>query len=157
MSSLGMPHEPQEIFKENQASKLGDAPASPSPSTIISSSLVSLYFYHFMRYMLCLERLALRFYFQFSLALLVVHKKLEPRLHCLGEKNDPLHPRTQHRFSCLSLLSVLYFFQLLSFLALIFHAYLFKSFYLGCCFQNSLDFSSLSCLESWPVALSCVS
>src|SRR3954462_7180506 len=35
--------------------------ASPSSSTIISSSLVPLYFYHFMCYVLCLEHLALYF------------------------------------------------------------------------------------------------
>ena len=56
------PVHPQLIFKENQASKLGDVPrASPSPSKIISSSLVPLYFYHFMRNMLCLEHLVLYF------------------------------------------------------------------------------------------------
>ena len=61
------PVHPQEIFKETQASKLGDAPrASPSPSTIISSSFVALYFYHFMCYVLCLERLAFSFLFSFS-------------------------------------------------------------------------------------------
>ena len=59
------PHEPPKIFKDTQASKLGDAPASPSSSTIISSSFSTLYFYHFMCYVLCLERLA--FIFQFSL------------------------------------------------------------------------------------------
>src|SRR3954462_6724795 len=41
---------------------------SPSPSTIISLSLVPLYFYHFMRYVLCLERLALYFLFFCSFA-----------------------------------------------------------------------------------------
>ena len=54
------PMHPQEIFKEDQASKAWGCPhASPSPSTIISSSFSTLYFYHFMRYVLCLERLAL--------------------------------------------------------------------------------------------------
>src|SRR3954469_10099628 len=71
--------------------------ASPSPSTIISSSFVSLYFYHFMRYVLCLERLALRFYFYFSLVFLVGHNKLEPILLCVGEKHAPLQSRTHHR------------------------------------------------------------
>ena len=60
------PMHPQEIFKETQASKLGDAPvASPSPSTIISSSFVPLYFNHFMCYVLCLERLVFSFLFVF--------------------------------------------------------------------------------------------
>src|SRR3954463_8332123 len=72
--------------------------ASPSPSTIISSSFVSLYFYHFMRYVLCLERLTVRFYFLFSLALLVVNNKLDPFLLCVGEKHAALSKsRTHHR------------------------------------------------------------
>ena len=65
----GCPVHPQEISKETQASKLGDAPhASPSPSTIISSSFSMLYFYHFICYVLCLERLALYFLVCFSFA-----------------------------------------------------------------------------------------
>ena len=43
-----------------------------------------------MRYVICLEQLALRFTFQFSLALLVVHNKLDPVLLCVGEKHAPL-------------------------------------------------------------------
>src|SRR3954463_14647653 len=105
----GCPMNPQEIFKETQESKLGDAPsASPSPSTIISSSFSTLYFYHFICYVLYLERLA--FTFLVYLFLHAIHNKLDPILHCLGEKHAPLHPRTQHRFSCLSLMCVLYIF-----------------------------------------------
>src|ERR1041385_7231682 len=85
--------------------------ASPSPLTIISSSFVSLYFYHFMRYVLCLERLALRFYFYFSLALFAIHQQLDPILLCVGEKHAPLSKfRTHHRIfpTYLLLLCVLY-------------------------------------------------
>ena len=58
-------------IQECQTLKLGDAPdASPSSSTIISLSLVSLYFYHFMRYVLFLERPALYFSRFFLLSLL---------------------------------------------------------------------------------------
>ena len=57
------PVHPQEIFKETQASKLGDAPVHPFSINIISSSFVPLYFYHFMCYVLCLERLAFSFPF----------------------------------------------------------------------------------------------
>ena len=93
-SSLGIPHAPQEIFKETQASKLGDAPTSPSSSTIISSSLSTLYFYHFMCYVLYLERLAFTFqYALISLLLFVVHNKLDPIMPCLGAKHTPLFPR----------------------------------------------------------------
>src|SRR3954464_5451921 len=81
--------------------------ASPSPSTIISSSFVSLYFYHFMRYVLFLKRLTLRFRFYFSLAFLAVHNKLEPAFF-VWERNT-LHLTLEHNigFSCLSLLCVL--------------------------------------------------
>ena len=67
----GCPSAPPIIFKDTQVSKLGDAPdASPSSSTIISLSLVALYFSHFMRYVLCLERLALYFFSFVLLSLL---------------------------------------------------------------------------------------
>src|SRR3954463_4324101 len=90
-SSLGMPPCIRNKYSRRLKSLiLGTPHASPSPSTIISSSFVSLYFYHFMRYVLCLERLALRFYFSFSLALLAVHNRLDPSLLCVGEKHAPL-------------------------------------------------------------------
>src|SRR3954462_13820410 len=93
----GCPHaSPTNIQGDSSISAWGCPRASPSPSTIISSSFISLYFYHFMCYVLCLERLALRFYF--SLAFLAVHNKLEPNFLCAGEKHAPLSKyRTQHR------------------------------------------------------------
>ena len=86
------------------------------------------------------------FHFQFSLALFAVHSKLEPSFLCVGEKHAPLHRRTQHWLACLSFFLCVFFIfsQLLSCLALSFHAYLFKSFCLVCCW-NSLEFSCLSC------------
>src|ERR1041385_9020585 len=112
-SSLGMPPCIPNIFSRRlKRLSLGMPRASPSPSTIISPSLVSLYFYCFMRYVLFLERLALRFCFKFTLALLAVHNKLEPSFLCVGEKHAPLPKfRTQHRtFSCLSLLCLFFIF-----------------------------------------------
>src|ERR1041385_2140017 len=89
---------PKKYSRRLKRLSLGMPRASPSPSTIISSSLVSLYFYHFMHYVLFLEHLALRFYFYFSLDLLAVHRKLEPSFLCVGEKHAPLpKSRTQHR------------------------------------------------------------
>src|ERR1041385_2775969 len=89
---------PINIKGDSSVKAWGCPRASPSPSTIISSSFVSLYFYQFMRYVLFLERLALRFYFYFSLALLAVHYKLDPVLICVGEKHAPLSKsRTHHR------------------------------------------------------------
>src|ERR1041385_5276989 len=98
-SSLGMPPcIPNKYSRRLKRLSLGMARASPSPSTIISSSFVSLYFYHFMRYVLCLEPLALRFYFLFSLVLLAGHNNLDPILLCVGEKHAPLSKsRTHHR------------------------------------------------------------
>src|SRR3954465_4697815 len=65
-SSLGMPPcIPKKYSRRLKHLSLGCPRASPSPSTIISSSFVPLYFYHFMRYVLCLERLALYFLFSF--------------------------------------------------------------------------------------------
>ena len=60
------PVHPQEIFKETQESKLGDAPrASPSPSTLSVRLSFHYIFNHFMCYVLCLERLAFSFLFSF--------------------------------------------------------------------------------------------
>src|SRR3954471_441758 len=61
-SSLGMPMcTPNKYSRRLKRLSLGMPPCTLSSSTIISSSLVPLYFYHFMRYVLCLERLALYF------------------------------------------------------------------------------------------------
>ena len=139
----------QEIFNETQASKLGDAPASRSPSTIISSSFSTLYFYHFMCYVLCLESLAITFQFclvqfsQFS-----VHNKLDPSMPCLGEKHAPLLCRM--RFTTIFdecsflLLATIMFSSSSSCLS-------FKSFYLGCCFQNSLEFHAYLVYRAGPL------
>ena len=100
-SSLGLPPcTPKKYSRRLKRLSLGMTPCIPSPSTIISSSFVPLYFYHFMRYVLFLERLALLFLVY--LVLLAVLNKLDPSLHCLGEKHTPLHCRTQHRLACLS-------------------------------------------------------
>src|SRR3954463_7627840 len=58
--------------------------ASPSSSTIISPSLVALYFYHFMRYVLCLERLAL--YFSRFILLFCCSNKLDPSFLLCGRE-----------------------------------------------------------------------
>src|ERR1041385_6867054 len=111
------PHaSPTNIQGDSSVSAWGSPRASPSPSTIINSSFVSLYFYHFMRYVLCLERLALRFYFEFSLALLAVYNKLDPVLLSVGEKHAPLSKsRTHHRILHAYLFAVV--------CSLLFHSY----------------------------------
>src|ERR1041385_1031100 len=88
-SSLGMPPcIPNKYSTKLKRLSLGCPRASPSSSTIISSSFVSLYFYHFMRYVLCLERLSLYFLVFFSF--FSVHNKFEPSFICVGEKHTPL-------------------------------------------------------------------
>src|ERR1041385_3364076 len=75
----GCPHAyPINIQRGSSVSAGGSPRASPSSSTTISSSFVSLYFYHFMRYVLCLERLALLIYFLVFFSLFAVHNNLEP-------------------------------------------------------------------------------
>ena len=89
----GCPRHPQEIFKETQASKLGDAPVHPllhqqslvrpSPRYISINSYVMCYAWSVLHLLFSL--------FCLVLVLFAVHNKL-------GEKHDPLHPRTQHSF-----------------------------------------------------------
>ena len=66
-SSLGMPPcTPKKYSRRLKRLSLGMPPCIPFSINIISSSFVSLYFYHFMCYVLCLERLAFSFLFSFS-------------------------------------------------------------------------------------------
>ena len=104
----GCPHAPQEIFKETHASKLGDAPRIPF--SINNHQAILLHTIFLSLHALCVILGMSCFYFLVCFTLLVVHNKLDPSLHCVGEKHAPLHPRTKHRFSCLSLMGVLYLF-----------------------------------------------
>src|SRR3954466_7467846 len=90
---------PQQIFKETQASKLGDAPVHPllhQQSSVRPSS-------HYIFITSCVMCYAwsvslLGFVFSLFLALLAVHNKLDPVLLCAGEKHAPLSKsRTHHR------------------------------------------------------------
>ena len=89
----GCPQHPQEIFKETQASKLGDAPmhphlhqqssVRPSPHYIFITSCVMCYAWstlHLLFSLICL-------------VLFAGHNKLDPSMPCLGEKHTPLLPR----------------------------------------------------------------
>ena len=65
-SSLGMPPcTPKKYSRRLKRLSLGMPPCIPFSINIISSSFVPLYFYHFMCYVLCLERLAFSFLFSF--------------------------------------------------------------------------------------------
>ena len=99
--SLGMP--PwfiPTIFRETQASKLGDAQGIPFfINKLIRSSLVKLYFNSFTSYALYLERLC-AFIFVF------VWINLDPRNPCVGERHAPLFHVNTHVLH-LYLLSIL--------------------------------------------------
>src|SRR4051794_20142563 len=86
---------PQEIFKETQASKLGDAPVHPLlPQK--SSVRPSPHFLFMNSYVMCYAWSVLHLLFSllcFSLVLFSVHNKLDPSIPCLGEKHAPLLPR----------------------------------------------------------------
>src|SRR4051812_19001497 len=98
-SSLGMPKcTPNKYSSRLKRLSLRMPPdASPSSSTIISLSLVALYFYHFMRYVLCCSN------------------KLDPNLlFCVGEKHAPLELELLIGFACLFILVVSCSFSFLS-------------------------------------------
>ena len=118
------PCTPKKYSRRLKRLSLGMPPCIPFSINSISSSFVPLYFYHFMCYVLCLERLAFSFLFSF-LQLFIMSRN---SAFFMWERNT-LHFYLEHNieFSCLSLLCVFFVFQqLLSCLALSFHAYLFK-------------------------------
>src|SRR3954470_24606305 len=91
---------PINIHGDSSVKAWGCPRASPSSSTIISSSLVPLYFYHFLRYVLCLERLAL-YFSRFVFALFAVVTSWTPSLFCVCEKHAPLELELLIGFACL--------------------------------------------------------
>src|ERR1044072_9240344 len=99
-SSLGMSMcTPNKYSRRLKRLSLGCPHASPSSSTIISLSLVALYFYHFMCYVLCLERLA--FYLSRFVLLCLLSNKFDPNLlFCLGEIHAPLELELLIGFAC---------------------------------------------------------
>src|SRR4051812_39914957 len=80
LSSLGMPHAPQEIFKETQASKLGDAPVHP----LLHQQLSVRPSFHYIFITSCVMCYAWSVSLFTFLVFIVVHKKLEPKFLCVG-------------------------------------------------------------------------
>src|SRR3954464_9161403 len=111
MLKLGhAPMHPQEISKETQSSKLGDAPVHPLLHQQLSVR-PSFHYIFISSCVMCYVWSILLFTFYFYLALLAVHNKLEPSFLCVGKKHSPLPKfRTQHRTTCLSLLCVFFIF-----------------------------------------------
>src|SRR3954471_4480857 len=108
-SSMGIPPcTPKKYSRRLKRLSLGMPPCIPF--SIKNHQFLLLHTIFLSLHMLCAILGASCIYFLVYLLLIVVHNKLDPILHCLGEKRAPLHPRTQHRFSCLSLMCVLYLF-----------------------------------------------
>ena len=140
------PVHPQEIFKKTQASKLGDAPVHP----LLHQQLSVRLSFHYILITSCVMcyawsvSLLVSFFSFLQLCLLFITSQ-NPAFF-VWERNT-LHFNLEHNigFSCLSLLCVFFVFpQLLSCLALSFHAFLFKQL-LFSWLLNSLEFSCLSC------------
>src|ERR1041385_5091926 len=89
---------PQEIFKETQASKLGDAPVHPllhQQSSVCPSSHYIFITSCIMCYAWSVSLIGFIF---INLSLISVHNKLDTGLLCVGEKHAPLSKsRTHHR------------------------------------------------------------
>ena len=140
---------PQEIFKDNQASKLGDAPVHPLLHRQLSVRLqFHSIFYHFMRYVLCLERLALRFIFSFlQFCSLVITSQIPS--YFVWDRNM-IHSNLEHiiEFFHAYLFAVVCSLSFRSYCHVQFQfQFVFSKslgFCLVCCW-NSLQFSCLSC------------
>src|SRR3954469_20932236 len=89
----GCPMQPQEIFKETQAYKLGDSPVHPLLHQQ-SSVRPSPHYIYINSYVMCNAWSVLHLLFIFlCLVLFTVHNRLDPCMPCLGEKHSPLLPR----------------------------------------------------------------
>ena len=125
----GCPHSPQGIFKDTQASKLGDAPVHPFSTN--NHHFVHLHAIFLSLHMLCAmlgaSHSLLFSLFQFFLLFITSWK-----LAYLFRERNMLHSTLEHNIGFHAYLFCVFFFfsQLLSCLALSFHAYLFKSYYL---------------------------
>src|SRR3954469_13312138 len=96
-SSLGMPPgNPKKYSRRLKRLSLGMPPCIPF--SINNHQFVLLHTIFLSLHMLCAMLGASCIYFLVHLFFLVVHNKLDPSLHYLGEKHAPLHPRTQHSF-----------------------------------------------------------
>ena len=101
-SSLGMPPcTPKKYSRRLKRLSLEVPPCIPF--SINNHEFALLHAIFLSIHMLCaMLRASRSLLFSLFLVFLAVHNNLEPSLLCLGEKHAPLHPRTQHRFSCLS-------------------------------------------------------
>ena len=154
-SSLGMPPcTPKKYSRRLKRLSLGMPPCIPFSINNYQFVFRSTIIYHFMRYVLCLERLALSFLFSFLQLCLLFITSQNPAFF-VWERNT-LHFNLEHNieFSCLSLLCVFFVFQqLLSCSALSFHAYLFKELLFSWSLELSLVIMLILLRELASVAL----
>src|ERR1041384_4290682 len=110
----GCPHAPQEIFKETQASKLGDAPMHP---LLHQQSLVrpSLHYIFITSCVMCYAWSVSLFTILGLFCFLFCSNKLDPNLlFCVGEEHAPLELELLIGFACLFLLAVSFSFLFLA-------------------------------------------
>src|SRR3954468_11692597 len=97
----GCTRNPQEIFKENQASKLGDAPVHPLLHQQ-SSVRPSLHYIFITSYVMCYAWNVSLFTFLSLFCFLCCSKKSDPNLlFCVGEKHAPPELELLIGFACL--------------------------------------------------------
>ena len=96
-SSLGMPpFTPKKYSRRLKRLSLGMLPCIPF--SINNHQFVLLHTIFLSHNMLCAILGVSCIYFLVDLLLLAVYNKLDPSLHCLGEKHALPHPITQQRF-----------------------------------------------------------
>src|ERR1043165_8796268 len=110
----GCPHAPQEIFKETQAPKLGDAPMHPLFHQQ-SSVRPSLHYIFITSCVMCYACSVSLFTLLGLFCFVCRSNKLDPNLlFCVGEIHAPLELELLIGFACLFLLAVSCSFSFLS-------------------------------------------
>src|SRR3954470_25053839 len=105
---------PQQIFKETQASKIGDAPVHPLLHQQ-SSVCLSLHYIFITLCVMCFAWSVSPFTFLGLFCFLCCSNNLDPNLlFCVGEKHAPLELELLIGFACLFLLAVSCSFSFLS-------------------------------------------
>src|SRR3954469_6989313 len=96
----GCPHAPQEIFKETQASKLGDAPEHPLLHQQLSVR-PSFHYIFITSCVMCYAWSVSLFTFLGLFCYVCCSNKLDPSLlFCVGEKHAPLELELLIGFAC---------------------------------------------------------
>src|SRR3954466_5006250 len=100
VQAWGCPHAPQEIYKETQASKIGDAPVHPLLHQQLSVC-PSLHYIFITSCVMCYAWSVSLFTFLGIFSLFAVVTSKIPTLFCVGEKHAPLELELLIRFASL--------------------------------------------------------